>query len=165
MLDAIYIYENALEGNIDLDTTKKYTKNFKVLYSAGLEKHKIGDMISLRDLVKYAIKKYGSENFKVEILEIASSLEELIFLEKYYIKFFNSISPFGYNLTEGGETFGRSEEGKKSFFEEKRGKGSIGRPRKTNLDELTYEELQALVDIQHEVIESLKKKRALVKGK
>ena len=55
MLDAIYIYENALEGNIDLDTTKKYTKNFKVLYSAGLEKHKIGDMISLRDLVKYAI--------------------------------------------------------------------------------------------------------------
>ena len=33
MLDAIYIYENALEGNIDLDTTKKYTKNFKVLYS------------------------------------------------------------------------------------------------------------------------------------
>ena len=57
------------------------------------------------------------------------------------------------------------KEGKKSFFEEKRGKGSIGRPRKTNLDELTYEELQALVDIQHEVIESLKKKRALVKGK
>lgn len=55
MLDALYIYENAANGNLDLNTTKKYTKNFKVLYSSGLEKHKIGDMISLRDLVKYAI--------------------------------------------------------------------------------------------------------------
>lgn len=55
MLDALYIYENAANGNLDLNTTKKYTKNFKVLYSSGLEKYKIGDMISLRDLVKYAI--------------------------------------------------------------------------------------------------------------
>lgn len=55
MLDAIYIYKNALEGNLDLESTKKYTRNFKVAYSAGLEKHKIGDMVSLRDLVKYAV--------------------------------------------------------------------------------------------------------------
>ncbi len=55
MLDALYIYENTANGNLDLNTTKKYTKNFKVLYSSGLEKYKIGDMISLRDLVKYAI--------------------------------------------------------------------------------------------------------------
>ena len=55
MLDAIYIYRNALEGNLNLDSTKKYTKNFKVAYSAGLEKYKIGDMVSLRNLVKYAI--------------------------------------------------------------------------------------------------------------
>lgn len=55
MLDALYIYEKASDDTIDLNSTKKYTKNFKVLYSASLEKHKIGDMISLRDLVKYAI--------------------------------------------------------------------------------------------------------------
>ena len=55
MLDALYIYRNALEGNLDLDSTKKYTKNFKVAYSAGLEKYKIGSMVSLRNLVKYAV--------------------------------------------------------------------------------------------------------------
>lgn len=55
MLDAIYIYENAVNGNLDLDSSKKYTKNFKMPYSKGLEKYKIGDNITLRSLVKYAI--------------------------------------------------------------------------------------------------------------
>tara|TARA_B110000211_G_C13828213_1_gene442351 strand:+ start:198 stop:605 length:408 start_codon:yes stop_codon:yes gene_type:complete len=36
---------------------------------------------------------------------------------------------------------------------------------KANLDKLSYDELRAVVDIQKEVIESLKKKRALAKKK
>ena len=59
------------------------------------------------------------------------------------------------------------ERGKDSFHIEKRGSGlSVsGRPKKENLNELTYEELQAIVEIQRGVIEELKKKRALAKKK
>lgn len=57
------------------------------------------------------------------------------------------------------------EEGKDAFKVEKRGSGTKGRPKSQNLDELTYEELQAIIEIQKGVIEELKKKRALVKKK
>lgn len=47
-----------------------------------------------------AIKKYGEENFWYEILEgpISNYNER----EKYWIKFFNSLVPNGYNIMEGG---------------------------------------------------------------
>jgi transposase len=57
------------------------------------------------------------------------------------------------------------DEGKEAFLIEKRGSGSSGRPKKENLDELTYQELQAIVEVQRGVIEELKKKRALAKKK
>ena len=57
------------------------------------------------------------------------------------------------------------EHGKESFSIEKRGSSNVGRPKKENLDELTYGELQAIVEIQRGVIEELKKKRALAKKK
>jgi hypothetical protein len=57
------------------------------------------------------------------------------------------------------------EDGKDSFNIEKRGSGSGGRPKKENLDKLTYEELQAIVEIQRGVIDELKKKKALAKKK
>jgi len=55
LLDALYIYSHAASGEVDLEQTMKYEKKYKVGYSSGMEKHKIGDMVSLRDLVKYAI--------------------------------------------------------------------------------------------------------------
>ena len=57
------------------------------------------------------------------------------------------------------------EDGKESFYFEKRGSGNGGRPKKENLDKLTYEELQVIVEIQRGVIDELKKKRALAKKK
>jgi len=57
------------------------------------------------------------------------------------------------------------EKGKESFDIELRGSSKVGRPKKENLDELTYEELRAVIDIQREVIEELKKRKALVKKK
>lgn len=51
-----------------------------------------------------AIKKYGWDNFKHEIIEIDLSLEEACAKEKYYINLYNSHNPnYGYNLTDGGE--------------------------------------------------------------
>ena len=54
--------------------------------------------------------------------------------------------------------------GKFSFHNDERGK-SLGRGRPKKLDNLSYEELRAIVDIQKEVIEELKKKRALARRK
>lgn len=48
-----------------------------------------------------AIKKYGSVNFKIELLEEHSN-ETIYNAEKYWIAFFNS-NITGYNMTSGGE--------------------------------------------------------------
>lgn len=57
------------------------------------------------------------------------------------------------------------EEGKKSLKVSQTGKKATGRPKLENPDELTIEELRALVEIQQEVIVMLKKNRALTKLK
>jgi len=49
-----------------------------------------------------AVKKYGIEKFKFEILIICFDEDRYKF-EKEYIKKYNSIAPNGYNLTTGGE--------------------------------------------------------------
>lgn len=48
-----------------------------------------------------AIRKYGEENFVFEIIDEASSLQELNELERYYIAKFNCIEN-GYNMVDGG---------------------------------------------------------------
>lgn len=52
--------------------------------------------------LQYAVKKYGIDNFKFEVLIICFDEDRYKF-EKEYIKKYNSISPNGYNLTTGGE--------------------------------------------------------------
>ena len=59
-----------------------------------------------------AIRKYGVDDFKVELIEccdINMSDER----EIYYIKYYNSLYPYGYNLKNGGHKFTHSEESKK----------------------------------------------------
>lgn len=50
-----------------------------------------------------AMRKYGSDNFKVETLVIADDWEYLCDLEKKAIHAYNTKAPFGYNVTDGGE--------------------------------------------------------------
>lgn len=58
--------------------------------------------VSNRDssVIDKAIYKYGKEHFWVEILE--SQIEDYNEREKYWISYYNSIVPNGYNLLEGG---------------------------------------------------------------
>lgn len=61
-----------------------------------------------------AFRKYGIENFKIEIICSALEPTYLNELEQYFIKYYNSMSPKGYNLTSGGNSaFSRSEESRK----------------------------------------------------
>ena len=50
-----------------------------------------------------AIRAHGAENFVIAVLKECASKEELDFWEKHFIKSRNTLSPNGYNLTEGGE--------------------------------------------------------------
>jgi len=66
-----------------------------------------------------AIRKYGIDNFQIEVIEICNSVEQLKNQEKYWISKLQSRTvQNGYNLTDGGDgTFGRifSEETKKKL--------------------------------------------------
>jgi len=46
------------------------------------------------------IEKYGLKNFDFEILDSASTKEELDRKQRKYIKKYNSLEPHGYNLQE-----------------------------------------------------------------
>jgi len=50
-----------------------------------------------------AIKKYGIENFNWEVIKHCKTREELNEQEKFYIRFFNTKIPNGYNLSSGGD--------------------------------------------------------------
>jgi hypothetical protein len=51
-----------------------------------------------------ALRKYGLENFIIEIIETCNSLDELNEKEIYWISFFKSVNnKFGYNLDSGGK--------------------------------------------------------------
>lgn len=57
---------------------------------------------------KKAIRKYGKDNFSIEVIDTAETLEELKEKEKYWIKQYNSCiydqSGWGYNATRGGDS-------------------------------------------------------------
>lgn len=61
------------------------------------------DYLGSGTIIKRAIKKYGSENFKKEIIQTCESKEELDIQEKFWINELNSIRPNGYNICDGGQ--------------------------------------------------------------
>jgi len=62
-----------------------------------------------------AIQKYGWSNFEHNILETNLTKEEACNKEQYYIKLFNTLTPYGYNLTIGGEMTRMSLEAKQKL--------------------------------------------------
>jgi group I intron endonuclease len=62
-----------------------------------------------------AIRKYGAENFKIEQIDTADSLDELNNKEASHILLRVTLSPSGYNLTTGGDGCSLSEETKQKI--------------------------------------------------
>lgn len=70
------------------------------------------------------IYKKRPETLKEEYLRTCYSQEELDEWEKYFIFSFNTLSPNGYNLEEGGRGGVPSEETRKKLSEARKGKNS-----------------------------------------
>ncbi len=79
-----------------------------------------------------AIKKYGWDNFKLEIIEANISEDVLLNREKYWIKYLNTFDisnkNAGYNLTAGGDGFvsGETHPNKTPEAKEKLSKSKLG---------------------------------------
>ena len=96
-LGALYIYTKAAEGEINLDDTITYVAKYKVSYSAGVSKHKVGSKIKIRDLVKYSV--IYSDNSAHQML--------IAYIGKSKLKAFgNSLG--AKNTLKGGDNFGNT---------------------------------------------------------
>ena len=70
-----------------------------------------------------AIRKYGKENFQIEIIDTAQSQNELNEKERYWIQYYNSVKE-GYNETDaiskcGGNTYQSKTKKKIKIIKEK----------------------------------------------
>lgn len=88
----IYIIKNKINNKVYIGQAINTHKRFISHCSRAINK----DNSPIHD----AINKLGKENFYYEILE--SQIENYNEREKYWIKFYNSLVPNGYNLLEGG---------------------------------------------------------------
>ena len=88
-------------------------------------------------LLNNAILKYGYDNFKIELLT-ECNIDKLNDLEIYYISLHKTLTPYGYNLTTGGNFCIQSEETKikksNSMLYKNKGKIYPKRERKRDID-------------------------------
>lgn len=84
-----------------------------------------------RSIVDKAIDKYGKDNFTVEQIDTATTLEELNQKEMFWIKYYNSTDrSIGYNLTDGGDggnTYKYKSKDEMKAIKEKIAKSNFGK--------------------------------------
>lgn len=86
----------------NLITNKIYIGITKYILKTRISKH-VWDSRIPKTYLHKSIKKYGIENFKQEIIEEHYDYEYMRTREIYYIEFFKSLAPNGYNCTKGGQ--------------------------------------------------------------
>jgi len=73
--------------------------------------------------LKNAIKKYGKNKFKIDVLWAGDvSDDELNNMEIKYIETYNTLHPNGYNLTKGGAGGRHSDETKQKLSDVQKGR-------------------------------------------
>lgn len=91
---AVYKITNKANGKLYVGkTSKTIDERFAVHYHNAKKE---------KDTYLYkAMRKYGIENFTIELLDASS--ENMDDIEKYWIKELNTLIPNGYNMTTGGD--------------------------------------------------------------
>lgn len=100
-------HEAGIYQILNLKNNRCYIGQSKNIYNR-FNKHHIYDYkneksLNYNDKIYQAFRKYGLDNFKVNILE-KCSIEDLDKREIYWINYFNSFHD-GYNMTEGGQNW------------------------------------------------------------
>lgn len=104
---------------------KMYVGKSNFYYKNKLRKTNLKNYMGSGVIVKLAIKKYGIENFKKTILDVARSKSELNEKEKEYIRLYNTTDrKIGYNISTGGVfgdtfTFNPIKDALRKIFSEK----------------------------------------------
>lgn len=91
MQKAIYKIENKLNHKIYIGQSMDPERRFR--------EHCGQKQMKYSSLIQDAIQKYGKENFTFEVLGWFEDYNEK---EIYYISFYRSLAPYGYNLHPGG---------------------------------------------------------------
>jgi group I intron endonuclease len=92
----IYKSTNKITGKIYIGQT---TKNLEQRINGHIKESKVDKN---RPFLS-SINKYGIDNFVFEIIDSVNNVDELNDKEIYWINFYNSVSPNGYNVTGGGQ--------------------------------------------------------------
>jgi len=100
-------YIGQTTGNLNKRKNRHYRDSLKNIYLSKFH---------------YALKKYDKKDFDWSILCECKTLEELNEKEKFFIKEFDSFGKNGYNLTNGGENYIRSEETKMKMSQQRKGR-------------------------------------------
>ena len=157
---------------IDLTNWKKYVgQHHYHLEKLDSNYHGSGTIIS-------KIYKKRPETLKEVYLKTCYTQEELDEWEQYYIKFYNTLYPNGYNLTEGGEGGLMSEEARRKMREAKKRRPPYNKgipmseeqkkkisESKKNISEETRKKLSEANKGKHHSEESKKKMSNVKKGK
>lgn len=92
ILKSIYLITNQINGKQYIGQSIHPEKRFK---------EHCQNSCQYNSLIHAAIQKYGKENFAIKILEEdISNYDER---EQYWIQFYNTLVPHGYNISKGGE--------------------------------------------------------------
>jgi len=86
LAEALYIYEEAAKGNVNLNDTITYTNNDRIGASIGMKKHKVGEKIAIKKLVEYILiysdndahlmlqRHFGQDNIKEYINDLGATI-------------------------------------------------------------------------------------------
>lgn len=89
----IYKFTNKVNGmsyiGQSINPTKRYREHF----------YKTKKNVPYFDRIA---RKYGEDNFIFEIIDSSNNNDEIDKLEQFYIKKYNTLKPFGYNILKGG---------------------------------------------------------------
>lgn len=94
MVKAIYKITNLINGKVYIGQSVRPKVRFQEHWNNAKNKR---DNYPIHN----AMRKYGKENFQMEILEWTEEYDQR---EKDWINFYNSLFPNGYNLIEGGHS-------------------------------------------------------------
>lgn len=126
----IYLIKNNQNNKIYIgQTTKDLNKRWGAHISS-FKRFKNGSKHGCSWALYGAFKKYGINNFSVFLLKKCpdNSLDDI---ESFYIRVFNSMVPFGYNIRSGGKTGKHCKESREKMRQSKLGSKNhnYGKPR------------------------------------